>query len=114
MAGRRAHRNDGRAARDPARHAHDRSPAGRGTRGGRPAGRRAPSRARGRGLAPDGRAARRVSRATEQVMARLIYVANISLDGYVADRDGDFAWTDPTREVFSTILELVRPVGTYL
>ena len=47
-------------------------------------------------------------------MARLIYVANVSLDGYVADRDGKFDWTTPTPEFFAAILELVRPIGTYL
>lgn len=47
-------------------------------------------------------------------MARLIYIMNVSLDGYVADRDGNFDWSDPTPELFTTILELVRPVGTYL
>jgi len=47
-------------------------------------------------------------------MARLIYVLNISLDGYFADRDGNFAWTTVTPEVFAAILELVRPIRTYL
>lgn len=47
-------------------------------------------------------------------MAKLIYIMNVSLDGYVADRDGDFNWTTPTPEYFSAILELVRPAGTYL
>lgn len=47
-------------------------------------------------------------------MGRLIYIANISLDGYVADRDGDFGFTIPTPEVFSTILELVRGARTYV
>ena len=47
-------------------------------------------------------------------MGKLIYIANISLDGYVADRAGNFDFTVPTREVFSTILELVRPAATHL
>ena len=47
-------------------------------------------------------------------MGKLIYIANISLDGYVADRAGNFAFTIPTREVFSTILELVRGARTHL
>ena len=47
-------------------------------------------------------------------MAKLIYIANISLDGYVADRDGNFGFTIPTPEVFSTILELVRGAKTYV
>jgi dihydrofolate reductase len=47
-------------------------------------------------------------------MARLIYLMNTSLDGYISDRDGNIDWTDPTGEVFATITELVRPIGTYL
>lgn len=47
-------------------------------------------------------------------MAKLIYVANVSLDGYLEDVHGSFDWTEPTDEVFSFITELVRPVGTYL
>ena len=47
-------------------------------------------------------------------MAKLIYVANVSLDGYVEDVDGGIDWTEPSDEVFSFITDLVRPVGTYL
>jgi len=47
-------------------------------------------------------------------MARLIYAINTSLDGYISDRDGNFAWSVPTAEMFSAILELERPIGTYL
>ena len=47
-------------------------------------------------------------------MAKLIYVANVSLDGYIEDAHGRFEWTDPTDEVFTFITDLVRPVGTYL
>jgi dihydrofolate reductase len=47
-------------------------------------------------------------------MAKLIYVANTSLDGYISDRDGNLDWTVPTAEVFAAITELVRPIGTYL
>jgi len=47
-------------------------------------------------------------------MAKLIYVANVSLDGYVEDVHGRFDWTEPTDEVFTFITDLVRPVGTYL
>ncbi len=47
-------------------------------------------------------------------MARLIYVMNTSLDGYVSDRDGNIDWTDPTGDVFAAITDLVRPIGTYL
>ncbi len=47
-------------------------------------------------------------------MAKLIYVANVSLDGYIEDEHGRFDWTEPTDEVFTFITDLVRPVGTYL
>src|SRR5437879_411441 len=47
-------------------------------------------------------------------MAKLIYVANVSLDGYIEDAHGSFEWTAPIDEVFTFITDLVRPVGTYL
>jgi dihydrofolate reductase len=47
-------------------------------------------------------------------MAKLIYVANVSLDGYIEDAKGRFEWTAPNEEVFSFITDLLRPVGTYL
>src|SRR4051794_18523235 len=47
-------------------------------------------------------------------MARLIYSAIASLDGYVADEDGKFDWAEPDEEVHSFINDLERPVGTHL
>jgi hypothetical protein len=47
-------------------------------------------------------------------MAKLIYVTNVSLDGYIEDALGQFDWTEPTDEFFTFITDLVRPVGTYL
>jgi dihydrofolate reductase len=47
-------------------------------------------------------------------MARLIYTANLSLDGYNEDMDGNFDWTAPDEEYFSFISDLVREAGTYL
>jgi dihydrofolate reductase len=47
-------------------------------------------------------------------MAKLIYVTNVSVDGFIEDAQGRFDWTDPSDEVFSFITDLVRPVGTYL
>ena len=47
-------------------------------------------------------------------MAKLIYVANVSLDGYIEDANGRFEWTAPSDEVFRFITDIVRPVGTYL
>jgi dihydrofolate reductase len=47
-------------------------------------------------------------------MARLIYSAISSLDGYVADEDGHFDWAAPDEEVHAFINDLDRPLGTYL
>lgn len=47
-------------------------------------------------------------------MAKLIYVTNVTLDGYIEDAHGNFDWTEPTDEYFAFITDLVRPVGTYL
>jgi dihydrofolate reductase len=47
-------------------------------------------------------------------MAKLIYSAIPSLDGYVADEDGDFDWAVPDEEVHAFINDLERPIGTYL
>jgi dihydrofolate reductase len=47
-------------------------------------------------------------------VARLIYSAITSLDGYVADEAGGFDWAEPDEEVHSFVNELERPIGTYL
>jgi dihydrofolate reductase len=47
-------------------------------------------------------------------MAKLIYSAITSLDGYVAGEDGNFDWAEPDEEVHTFINDLERPVGTYL
>jgi dihydrofolate reductase len=47
-------------------------------------------------------------------VARLIYSTISSLDGYVADADGNFDWAAPDEEVHAFVNELERPVGTYL
>ena len=47
-------------------------------------------------------------------MARLIYAAIMSLDGYVADEDGKFDWAEPDEEVHAFVNDLERSVGTYL
>jgi dihydrofolate reductase len=47
-------------------------------------------------------------------MAKLIYSAITSLDGYVADVDGNFDWAVPDEEVHTFINDLERQVGTYL
>jgi dihydrofolate reductase len=47
-------------------------------------------------------------------MAKLIYSAITSLDGYVADEDGKFDWAEPDEEVHAFVNDLERSVGTYL
>src|SRR5690348_17039685 len=47
-------------------------------------------------------------------MARLIYSAIASLDGYVADEDGRFDWSAPDEEVHAFVNDAERPIGTYL
>jgi dihydrofolate reductase len=47
-------------------------------------------------------------------MARLIYTAIMSLDGYVEDEDGRFEWAEPDAEAHAFINDLERSVGTYL
>jgi dihydrofolate reductase len=47
-------------------------------------------------------------------MAKLIYSAIVSLDGYVEDAHGRFGWAAPGEDVHAFVNELERPVGTYL
>jgi dihydrofolate reductase len=47
-------------------------------------------------------------------MAKLIYSALASLDGYTADDDGKFDWAMPDEEVHAFVNDLARPVGTHL
>jgi dihydrofolate reductase len=47
-------------------------------------------------------------------MAKLIYSAISSLDGYVADTEGNFDWSAPDEEVHAFVNDLERPIGTYL
>ncbi|MEP9362700.1 dihydrofolate reductase family protein [Nocardioides sp. CN2-186] len=47
-------------------------------------------------------------------MARLIYSAIASLDGYTVDSDGRFDWCAPDEEVHAAVNEQERSVGTYL
>ncbi|MFC7331066.1 dihydrofolate reductase family protein [Marinactinospora rubrisoli] len=47
-------------------------------------------------------------------MARLVYSAICSLDGYVADEDGRFDWAVPGEEAHAFVNGLERSVGTYL
>jgi dihydrofolate reductase len=47
-------------------------------------------------------------------MGKLIYSAIASLDGYVADKSGDFGWAAPDAEVHAFVNDCERTVGTYL
>ncbi|WP_258802956.1 dihydrofolate reductase family protein [Pseudarthrobacter sp. NS4] len=47
-------------------------------------------------------------------MADLIYTGIASLDGYVADRHGNFDWSAPDEEVHAFINYLERDAGTHL
>lgn len=44
-------------------------------------------------------------------MGTLSYTATVSLDGYVADADGDFQWSGPDDEVFRFHVERMGPVS---
>lgn len=47
-------------------------------------------------------------------MAKLIYAAIASLDGYVEDAEGKFDWAMPDEEVHAFANDLERPIGTHL
>jgi len=47
-------------------------------------------------------------------MAKLIYSAITSLDGFVEDAEGRFDWAAPGEEVHAFVNDLERSVGTYL
>jgi len=47
-------------------------------------------------------------------MSKLIYIANVSLDGYIEDSHGNFDWGAPSDEVFAFITDLIRSAATYL
>ncbi|CAM3194261.1 dihydrofolate reductase family protein [Stackebrandtia soli] len=47
-------------------------------------------------------------------MGSLIYGTIASLDGYIADENGDFGWAEPDAEVHSFINDEELEIGTYL
>jgi len=47
-------------------------------------------------------------------MSQLLYAAISSLDGYVADAEGNFDWSAPDDEVHRFVNDLQRTIGTYL
>jgi dihydrofolate reductase len=44
----------------------------------------------------------------------LIYSMSVSVDGFIADREGAFGWTPPSDELFGFHLAQVRELGGYL
>ena len=44
----------------------------------------------------------------------LIYSMSVSVDGFIADREGAFGWTVPSDELFRFHLAQVRELGGYL
>lgn len=47
-------------------------------------------------------------------MAELLYINNMSLDGYCEDRNGAFDFGPMDDDVFTAYIDLLRPVGTFL
>jgi len=47
-------------------------------------------------------------------VAKLVYLSIASLDGYIADENGDFDWSEPDEEVHTLVNDLERPIGTFL
>jgi dihydrofolate reductase len=47
-------------------------------------------------------------------MAKLIYTAITSLDGYIEDEHGSFDWSAPDEDVHAFVNDLERRIGTYL
>ena len=47
-------------------------------------------------------------------MAKLIYAAIVSLDGYIEDADGGFDWGAPDEEMHAFVNDNERAIGTYL
>jgi len=47
-------------------------------------------------------------------MAKLIYAANVSLDGYMEDEHGNLDWSISDDETYAFWTDFQRPIGTYL
>lgn len=47
-------------------------------------------------------------------MAKMIYTANVSLDGFTEDKEGNIDWTDPDEEVFTFVTNIIRATRTHL
>jgi dihydrofolate reductase len=44
----------------------------------------------------------------------LIYSMGVSVDGFIADREGEFGWTDPSEDQFRFHVEQTSELGCYL
>jgi hypothetical protein len=47
-------------------------------------------------------------------MGKLIYVANLTLDGYIEDESGTFDLFAPNDDVFAAATDVIRSAGTFL
>ncbi|MFI5936532.1 dihydrofolate reductase family protein [Actinoplanes sp. NPDC051494] len=47
-------------------------------------------------------------------MGKLIYLTNVSIDGYIEDESGSFNWLPPDDEVFAFTTGILRTAGTLL
>lgn len=47
-------------------------------------------------------------------MGRLVYSTQVSLDGFIADREGSFSFSEPDEEVHGYVNDVLRPIGTHL
>jgi dihydrofolate reductase len=52
--------------------------------------------------------------AVRSLEAMLIYSMSVSVDGFIADREGGFGWTVPSEEQFRFHIEEVRELGAHL
>ena len=50
----------------------------------------------------------------DELEAMLIYSMSVSVDGFIADREGGFGWTVPNEEQFRFHVAQVRELGGYL
>ena len=50
----------------------------------------------------------------DELEAMLIYSMSVSVDGFIADREGGFGWTAPSEEQFRFHIAQVRELGGYL
>ena len=56
----------------------------------------------------------RLSLRCDALEAMLIYSMGVSVDGFIADRDGAFGWTVPSEEQFRFHIEQTRELGGFL